>query len=437
MEDSLCRVSIVWSGAMTDVVLPRGIPLAVLLPDIVELVGGVHTDAPRIWRLNRLPDDRMDEAMTLQECGIRDGDTLTMSAVSAPVFVAARGEFRTVGSSEAALRGTRTPEAWAWCASVALVSLVWSMVVAGHHAMAPVLSALSAAAGAVIARRAPVPAARTSAGAVAVLFSAATGYLAMGVGPPHAPAVLLGAAAAALSSVALVKWTSCSVELLSASGIFACLLAAAAAAAVIWPAGLIVVALVLALAALGILGGAARVVIVLTGLDPAIPGRRASRVTDRRAEHARMVLAGVVSGGAAAAATGCVVMAVSCARVDAMPPLMPTAGPVLPAVLAGILLLRSRLYVDSTCRIALVIGGLICATVSCAVLSMSAPVHAGWITVAVVGVVGAAYAQRGSFSTSWARGVDMLEYVLLIVVIPLAGWTADIFGIARNMNLPW
>ncbi|MGJ6126085.1 type VII secretion integral membrane protein EccD [Mycolicibacterium sp. Y3] len=433
VEDSLCRVAVAWSGEMTDLVLPRSVPLAALLPEVVDLVAGsgVRTENARTWRLHRVPEGPLDESMTLQECGIQDGDILTMSGVSAPAFLpSARGDFRTVISAGAPRHEARAPEAWAWCVTIAVTTLMYTLTGNGHPAAAAAVAAFIAGLSAVVARRAP--GARTAACTVAVVFSAAAGHLATGAAL-HAPGVLLGSAAAALTSVVLGRLSACGTALLTAYATYAFLLAVATALAVITPVGVIVIAAILVVTALAGVGTAARLTIALTGLAPVIPDHGDSRITDRRAGYAGEVLAGIVSGGAAAAATGSVLMAVGCARAGTEP----SAGPLLVAVVAGALFLRSRLYADSSCRIALVTGGLISATAASAILLMTVPAQAGWIAVTTVGVTGGLYAQRHTFGPVWVRGVDVLEHALLVAAVPLAGWAAGVFGIARHMDLPW
>ena len=433
MSDSLCRVSVTWSGAMIDLALPRDLPLAVLVPDVVDIVAGrdVRTTVMRTWRLRAPLGDWLDAAMTLQECGVHDGDILSLSGAPAPAFVhAAAGPFRTVTSAEAPRPVARVSEAWAWCASVAMATLMCSFLHEGHRSVAAAVAVVTVVAAAVIARRAP--SARLASCAVAVVYSAVAGYFVIGTSA-HMSNVLLGSTAAAVSSVALLRLTSCGTTFLTACATYALLVALAVSAAVIATAGTIVVAAILILAALITLGLATRLVIVLTGLAPAVSGSVASVVTDRRAEYARGVMAGIVSGSAAAAATGCGLLAIAWLPAGSIP----SAGPMLPAAVAGVLFLRSRLYSDTVCRIALGAGGLLCATSASAILVVAMPAHAGWLAVTTVGVVGGLYAQRHAVSPSWARSVDVLEGALLVSVIPLAGWASGLFGLARNMNMPW
>lgn len=433
MEDSLCRVSIAWSGAMTDLVLPRGMPLAALLPDIVELVAGAGQDITRSWQLSSLRGGRWEEDMTLRELGIHDGDVLAMSGSAAPVFVGApRGEFRTVGAADGPRREQPASEAWAWCGAVSAATLVGSAAVAGRPVLAAVIAGLTVVVCAGAAVRAPTRRARTAASVVAVVFSAVAGHFVTGVAS-HPPGFLLGACAAALSAVLFIRLASADTALLTALATFATLVAVAVVVAVIAPAGLGTVAAVLLLTALGTLGAAARLVIVLTGLAPAMPDHRDRRISERRAAYGRAVLAGIVTGCAAAAGSGTVLMAVAGVQTGTVG----AAGSLLTAAVTGTLLLRSRLYADIWCRIPLVVGGLVGAAAGSVLLMLWVPMYAGWITVTVAGVVGAMYGRRHAFSPSVARGVDVLEYLLLVATVPLAGWATGVFGIGRGLNVPW
>lgn len=413
---------------MTDVVLSNGVAVGAALPEIVELVIDPGSRTAGAWRLCRPSGDRLDEDMTLGDNGIRDGDVLVLSASPAPVFVRAAGDVGTVSTAAAPPGLPGGAAAWAWCAAMAAATVLGSVMYGGAAMTAPVIAAAVAVAGAAAAWRAPAVPAATAGGVLAVVFSTAAGYLAVGTASP-APAALLAAAAGAASAVVLARMTAADTVLLTAVGTYATLLTVALAPAALGVGGPAVSASMLCVAAVGVLGGTARLVIILTGLTPTLPGPDGTRITGRRARYARRVLTGLVTGGAAAAASGCVLLAAVFTGG--------AAQPVLAVVVTGAVLLRCRTYADGGCRTALVIGGLSSATATSALLLRWIPVQAGWVTAVAVAVVAIMYTRRTAFSPAVARAVDAVEVAVLAAVIPAAGWCAGLFGAVRDLSLPW
>jgi hypothetical protein len=70
----------------------------------------------------------------------------------------------------------------------------------------------------------------------------------------------------------------------------------------------------------------------------------------------------------------------------------------------------------------------------------SAPQHAGWLILAAVVLGGAALCLAGADRDTWLspvarRMVDVVEYVALAAVVPLACWVAGVFGLVRGLGL--
>ncbi|WP_179469357.1 EsaB/YukD family protein [Mycolicibacterium vinylchloridicum] len=81
--DELRRLSIRAADREVDVVLPAHLPVAELVGEMVELVGGdevVDYDP----HLTRVSGEVLDPAMTLAQCAIRDGDLLLLTSVARP-----------------------------------------------------------------------------------------------------------------------------------------------------------------------------------------------------------------------------------------------------------------------------------------------------------------------------------------------------------------
>jgi type VII secretion integral membrane protein EccD len=434
VQDSWCRVSIAHVGTLTDLVCSADMAVGAALPDIVDMVITPDARPGCSWHLSRPGGDRLDEDKTLRQNGVRDGDVLAIAAGPAPRYVPAVGDFGTVAATEAAqLAPHRVTAAWAavtwgWSAAVAAATIVGSMLMCGLPVLPCATAAGIAVTAAAVARRARTMTAATAGAVVAVIFSAAAGYLAVGTSAP-APGALLAASAAASSAVLLARLTTADTILLTTMGTCATLLAIGIAAAALWATGFGVSAAVLCTAAIATLGLATRLVVVVTGLNPASPGRTGTRITVGHTRHARRVLTGIVAGAAAAAAAGCALLATAFADR--------AAEPALAGVVTGVVLLRIRSHADGRCRVALLIGGLACATATSALLLRWIPAYAGAVGATAATVAAVLYVQRHTANPALSRVVDIVEVTLLAAAIPTAAWCTGIFGMVRELSLPW
>jgi len=180
---------------------------------------------------------------------------------------------------------------------------------------------------------------------------------------------------------------------------------------------------------LAVLGMAGRVAMALTGLRPPFPGDDADAgpVSQAAAAGGRAVFAGLVTGSAAAAALAVGAVAAGCLGTASWLP-----GFALAAALAVLMLLRARFYADPRCHAALDWCGLIGATTAIALATVSAPRYAGPAAVLAIALVCWCRTERAS---SWARGGDVAEYVLLAAVVPLACWVAGVYELVRALSL--
>src|SRR6478752_1572251 len=86
-----CRLTVLAPRQRVDVALPSDVPVAELVPMVLELVGepgrGV---APRPWRLSGIAGGPLPTAATLGELGVLDGELLRLGPAlpvpAAPVF---------------------------------------------------------------------------------------------------------------------------------------------------------------------------------------------------------------------------------------------------------------------------------------------------------------------------------------------------------------
>lgn len=437
MDDPLCRVSIQSPArpGVVDLALPRHAEVGLLLPDIVDLVAGGQAPGSTAlgWRLDRLCGGRCDESMTLHESGVSDGDVMVLSPVGGPVPGPLHEDvFRCVSDAPSEPEpGRELPAGIFACAGLAAVI---TLGYAGTRGGAPTVTA-----GAAVASAAVCVAAvwrrddrRALLHALAVGFIGVAGFLAV-PGNALAPAVVLGAAAGCVASVWLLRAAGGDVRALTGSATACALVAAVSAFSLIVPAGLVASGALLGVLALGVLGVAGRLAMVLTGLRPPFPGDRddiGAPPAPRTAAVGRAVLAGLVTGSAVAATAAVIAIAAGC--LVGAPWLR---GCVLTAVLALLLLLRSRFYADRRCRVALVWCGLISAATAAAVVTASVPRYAGPAVVLAVAL--AAWYRTGRIGRArhWARGGDIAEYLLLASVIPLACWAAGVYEAVRSLSL--
>jgi hypothetical protein len=110
---------------------------------------------------------------------------------------------------------------------------------------------------------------------------------------------------------------------------------------------------------------------------------------------------------------------------------------VFAAATAALLLLRARL--DQT--LVFVVNGTITAGAAFAAASQ-APTHGPWITAATA-ILAAAPIYLGfvapalHLSPVARRGVELLECVTVVAMVPLACWICGVYGAVRGLNPPW
>ena len=146
------------------------------------------------------------------------------------------------------------------------------------------------------------------------------------------------------------------------------------------------------------------------------------------------MLTGLVVGSSAAAVVG-VALVASCGHGAGGHWLV---GAVFTGVVGAVLLLRARLHVGID-RVAALVGcGIICVTVAFGLTIVSVPRQASWATVmTVIAGVGALCVGFGvPVSPVARRSVDLLEYLAVAAVVPLACWVVGLYGVVRGLSLP-
>lgn len=430
MDDPLCRVSI-QSAAQpraVDLMLPRHAEVGLLLPDIVDLVAAEQESgtASRGWRLDRLCGGHCDESMTLHESGVSDGDVIVLSPVGAPAPGPLRADpFRTVAEAGPSPEPdpTTSDRMWACAGVLALIALGFSGSRGGLPMVAAGIALISAALCLIVGWR--QDAIRATLHAFSVGFVGVAGFLAVPGG--GGPGLTLGAAAGGVAALWLLRAGRGDAWLLTAVATASAAVAAVSAFSLIAALDLVASGAVLGVLSLAILGVAGRITLAVSGLRPPFPGDSAEPVSEATAVGGHAVFAGLVTGSATATVLAVGAIAAGCR--GGLP------GFALAAVLAALLLLRTRFYADPRCRTALGWCGLSSVAAVVALATVSAPRYAGPVVVLAVALAGWCRAGRDRHTSSWARASDVAEYILLAAVVPLACWAADVYGMVRSLSV--
>jgi type VII secretion integral membrane protein EccD len=447
MPDSLCRLSVQHGPHTVDLSLPRETPVGLLLPSIVDLVhqGGLAVDEGRQWHLSRVGHERLDAAATLRDNAIHDGELLLLTtAVSpAPQWVQGDPWNTVIDTADIGCAPTRNTAAAACLCTAVLgaTALVWSGV-ASHavgHVMTGSAIGVGTAVGAVPPRHAPPdPMLSVTLSITAVVFAAAAGFLAVPAGPSTANSLLAAAAACSMSTL-MLRVNRCGAICLTALATSTSLTGAAFACGVAWTLPISTTGATLSALSLGILGMAARLSIAAAGLAPAMSDSDHHADADPASETPRAVaahrtLTGLVIGSASAAALGAGLVASADLHDAGTWP----KGAAFAAVVGLVMVLRARTHIGACRRMALVIGGAAAIAAGVALIVVLAPRQANWVCL-VATAVGLSMLGRvfgATINPLARRAVDVLEYVAIAAVVPLACWVGGLYGLIRGVSLP-
>ncbi|WP_089157600.1 type VII secretion integral membrane protein EccD [Micromonospora sp. NBS 11-29] len=458
MTSGLARVTISAPRRRVDVALPEQVPLAELLPEVLRHAGeGLADDGERHggWVLRRTDGAVLATAQALLPQGVRDGEVLHL--------VPARAEWPELEYDdvvEAIVDGARRRGA-AWSAGATRVAALAGAGVPLAVGLVAVLSAGPgqrawpvAAAVAVILVLAATAASRAygdgpvgaTLGGYALPWAAAAGALAVGSGDPvgpiaglrwvGAPELLVGSLALLLAAVLGLLGVA-SRSRVFVAGVTVGLTGAAAALGA-WPldpagtAALLLAVGVFALGGLPLLAiRAGRLPLPPLALPtPAglrdLPDRGRVHAAVARAEEA---LTGMLLGHAVLAAGAATVLVVAGGA----------AGRLLVAVVSGVLLLRSRLFVAVRHRVPAVTAGLAGFALLGVVLADRAG-SGGRLALAVGGLglaltavtAGATYARR-PVSPYLGRLADLTDTALVVAVVPVACAVLGLYDRARDL----
>lgn len=436
-DPGLRRVSVHAGGTAVDVALPAGIPVAALIPAIVDIVrnGEVeHRLTAGRYQLSLPGAAALDATATLAESGIRDGAVLMLAERSAPLPEPRHHDVAEAVSAtlvEATHTHSRRAHRLAGglaagcLTGVGAAALVRSSV-SGNVSSATVgiaaAAGLSAVLAAGVAHRAYGDAAAGLAlSLLGTAFAAVAGFLAV-PGPPGPPNGLLAAAAALATASTAMRVSGCGAVTLAAISGLALIIAATSLAGMITAAPLRVLGAVAALLSLAALGLAARASIALAGLSPQPPP---APDLDVRAARADTWCAGLLAAFASSAAAGAILtVLVGAPRLSCI---------AFGALTSAVLLLRAR---SATGRRAMAFAAcaLVVTATTFGVTAWRAPgQHAGWVAAATALLAAAAMVlgcgvPQLPLSPVLSRGVELLECLALVAMVPLGCWVCGLYG---------
>lgn len=419
--------------------LPTRCPLGALLPSIVDaVVGAGSASAPRGWYASRLAGRPLDPSLTLQESGVTDGELIVLSTTEPPTPRRVPGD----GCAAVLAAADRPATGWSrggpWvgltgCLAGA-VTLAWSNVVAPapEHLWAAAVLALSSGAAALAMRRtgSVVP---TPAGLAAVAFAAAAGFVAV----PHSPApatALLTAAAALAMSTSMVRSACRGSVTLGAVVTAAAGVVAISAVCTVTSASMAAAGSLLAVAAVVALSAAPKVAISVAGIGPSH-----GVVDENRSADAHRLLTSVITGSAGIAVLGAALVALDTARSPVATLPVRLAAVLLAADIGLVLLLRQRVHEDGRRRAALGSAGMAALTTALGAAACAAPAQACWFALAAgaAGLAAIGVRRVGEIANPVLRqGVNVLDYLSVAAVVPLAVWAGGLYALARNLGLP-
>ncbi|MEV1059145.1 type VII secretion integral membrane protein EccD [Micromonospora chalcea] len=458
MTSGLARVTISAPRRRVDVALPEQVPLAELLPEVLRHAGeGLADDGERHggWVLRRTDGGVLATAQALLPQGVRDGEVLHLvparaewpeleydDVVEAIVDGARRrgAAWSARATRAAALGGAAIPLAVGLVAVVAAGPDERGWPVAAAIALILVLTATAAS------RAYADGAVGATLGGYALPWAATAGALAVASGDPvgpipglrwvGAPELLVGSVALLLVAVlGLLGVASRSRVFVAGVTVGVAGVASALGGLLLDPAGAAAVLLAVLVFALGGLPLLAIRVGKLPLPPLTLPSPAGTRdLPDRGRVHAAVaraeeVLTGMLLGHALLA-VGAVAVLVATGR---------TAGLLLAAVVCGVLLLRSRLFVAVRHRVPAVVAGLAGYALLGAVLAERAgpagrfALAVGGLALALVAVTaGATYARR-PVSPYLGRLADLTDTALVVAVVPVACAVLGLYDRARDL----
>jgi type VII secretion integral membrane protein EccD len=456
--EALRRVSVHADSTHVDLVLSAVVPIESLMPPIVDTLtaqGGHRAQPAAVRHQLSLPGETaLDPSKTLAQLGVRDGAVLILTSsstvltpprfddVAEAVSVSLTATVRPSTRQAARLIGAVVASGLAGTTAAVLIRPAFAISDAHRTGCAAIAAAagLIALPAAVVAYR--MFRDRTAAlllGLTACGFTALAGLLAV-PGEIGAPNALLATAATATTAAA-IRITGCCTTVFTALTCFAAVETAATTVSAVTGMPLQALGAASAAISLILIEASAPVSIILAGLSSQVTSEHEEAVsTPHRpstgAIRARGWLTSLVAAFSAAAALG----AIGAAAGSYFAGDRPSLGLWFAAITGGVLLLRARSHRDLTVSVQLVLAGTVTLSATSVIAALACPSRTPYLAAASMTLAAAALGlgfinPTMTFSPMGRRSVDLVEYLALAVIVPLACWICGIYSTARGMNL--
>ena len=454
-----CRLTVLSPGSRADVALPVDVPVADLVPMLMELLGEQGDPArPVPWRLTGPTGGAPAPGATLDEIGVLDGELLRLGPAAspppAPVFddpVDALAAL-TARPAEARRPGRRVivpavavPVGALLLAGAGTTGYTWAAVtLAGAAALAAIVWA------ALLGRRANdrgggPPTSRAAAlvpALYAVPLAAAAGWAAL-PGPAGAASLLAAAVAAGTAAALAQVAVRTVVPALVGASVAAVATATAAVARLQFEVAIPVIAAAVAAAALCTGPVLPRLTLRLSGLPrPVVATDAAGLVAADTGPDVLPPTELAARGGLARAqlaglSGGCAVVAATAAPLAATGGWAGWTGPALATAVAAVLLMRARGFADPAIALVHLSAG---SAAGAALIGLGAVAagpagHLGGALI-LLGAAGITIATAGATAAGSPvarRTVELVEGVLTAAAVPLALAAAGVFDLVRGL----
>lgn len=444
-EAELRRLSIHADQTRVDLSLPAGVPIATLIPPIVDLLPAEHGyhNEPTRYRLSCTGQAELDGSKSLAQQGIRDGAVLILTSSSTdipPTQFDDAAEAVSTSLAAAARPWTRHAArvtgmlAALWLVAVGAVLLIRQSLCANESRQAGTVIAVAAAGIAFAAATVADRGFRDGIAArmlwlLAIGLAAVAGLLAV-PGGPAAPNALLAATTAAVAAIIVLRLTTSDTALFTAVAGFTLASAVAALAATVTTVPLPAIGATCIVVSLALTEASPPISILLAGLSPRVSDDVPAETLPAKAIRANAWLTGLIWTFSTAAAVGAVAVA-----------LCPTGGGslgvVFAAVTGAVLLLQARSHRDMPKTVALVVNAT--AALSAAFVAATVAVRPSilWLATTTAMLSAAAFVVPTlRVSPVAQRGLELLERLALAALVPLACWICGLYGAARGLSLP-
>ncbi len=468
----LCRLTVLAHSVQVDLALPTDVPISVLVPGIIELLGSrgptrahalgdEHDRRGRSWVLSRIGEPPIHGTLTLADASIRDGELLVLGTADvpapAPLFDDLMFAVATTGHARSGLWTARTAQLVGFgvgslAVALACIAMLRDPFQARPDAQIPldagivaaVAAVLFVAAGSIVGR--VHNDARTgvflSGCALPLAFTAGVLFVPGAIGAPHG---LLGAVTTGAFAVLAMRLGGHGDALFTGAATASFIAAAAAGAVSFTDLPVSTVGAATTLCALAALAAAPRLSMMQARLPlPPVPTAGASLdesaddeiptidELDSLSGRARSYLTGLVYAACSAATTGALLAALGAEHPNSIY----WPGVALAVLTAMVLILRGRTFAEVQHAVPLVAAGsaIVVVLLGAAVFA-TAPGHPAAFVAALA--LAAAALTFGSmipgraYSPVLRRAAELAEYAAIAAIVPVVCWVCGLYAAMR------